>query len=126
MNRSFLWHLYITFHTWLFGIPFLFFPNQVLPWLGFNTTKEPWIRVAGILFMVIGASAYSVYKHKITAMLLPSIHGRIVVVITLLALAIPSNRLFLYIIAGIILTGVIGSAHSYYTETDRRINYMSK
>lgn len=114
--NSYSWQLYITAHTWLFGIPFLFFPNQVLPWLGFSTTQEPWIRVVGILFLVIGHTAYSVYKNRIQGMLISSIHVRIIVVTTIMILAYLSSSLFLYILAGIIMLGVIGSVYCYYNE----------
>ena len=117
MNNSYYWQLYITGHTLLFGIPFLFFPNTVLPWLGYAPTSEPWIRLAGILFIVIGSTAYTVYRHRIKEMLLPSITVRIVVVALLVILGVKSGSLFLYILAGIIFTGVIGSAVCYYTET---------
>jgi hypothetical protein len=126
MNKSFLWQLYITFHTVILGVPFLFFPNKILPVLGFESTDEPWIRVAGILFLAIGASSYSVYKEKIREMIIPSIRVRTVIVITLIIVAISSNQLFLYILAGIILVGVIGSAASYHTDFNRSISSMSK
>jgi hypothetical protein len=117
MKRSYLWQLYITGHTFLFGIPFLFFPNQVLPWLGFRTTDEPWIRIAGILFIVIGLTAFTVYRKQIKEMLLPSISVRVLVVFLLGVLAFRSNAIFLYILTGIVLIGVVGSATSFYTET---------
>jgi hypothetical protein len=113
MKRSFLWQLYITAHTALFGIPFLFFPNQFLPWIGFQTTHEPWIRVAGILFLVIGVMTYSVYKNQIKAMLLPGINTRAAVVLVLLYLAYQIHSLFILIMAMIILIGVVGSIFSY-------------
>jgi len=114
--NSYRWQLYITAHTWLFGVPFLFFPNQVLPWLGFSATQEPWIQVAGILFLVIGYTAYGVYKKQIQEMLLSSIKVRILVVITIMVLAYLSSSLFLYIMSSIIMLGVIGSAYCYYNE----------
>jgi hypothetical protein len=117
MKRSYLWQLYITGHTLLFGIPFLLFPNQVLPWLGFRTTDEPWIRIAGILFIVIGLTAFTVYRKQIKDMILPGISVRVLVVIMLGYLALKSNAVFLYILVGIVLIGVVGSATSFYTET---------
>ena len=116
MKRSYLWQLYITGHTLLFGIPFLLFPNQVLPWLGFRTTDEPWIRIAGILFIVIGLTAFTVYRKQIKEMLLPSISVRVLVVLLLGNQALKSNAVFLYILAGIVLIGVVGSTISFYTE----------
>lgn len=117
VQRSYLWQLYITGHTFLFGIPFLFFPNQVLPWLGFRATEEPWIRIAGILFIVIGLMAFTVYRKEIKEMLLPSISTRVLVVVILGYLALKSSAVFLYILTGIVLIGVVGSATSFYTQT---------
>ena len=116
MQNSFLWQLYITGHTLLFGIPFLFFPNTVLPWFGYAPTTEPWIRLAGILFIVIGSTAYTVYRHRIREMLLPGINLRILVVALLVILGMRSDSVFLYILSGIVFIGVVGSAFCYYTE----------
>jgi hypothetical protein len=113
MKRTFFWQLYITAHTALFGIPFLFFPNQVLPLLGFQTTHEPWIRVTGILFLVISAMTYSIYKNRIKQMILPGINTRAAVVLVLIYIAYQSQSLFILIMAVIILIGVIGSIFSY-------------
>lgn len=116
MKASYWWQLYITAHTWLFGIPFLFFPNQVLPWIGYEPTNEPWIRLAGMLFLVIGSTAITVFRHNIREMLLPSISIRLLVIVILAYLGMLSNSFFLYILAGIILIGVVGSSVCYYTE----------
>jgi len=116
LNKSFLWQLYITVHTVLFGIPFLFFPNTILPWLGFQPTDEPWIRMVGVLFLVIGTTSYSVYKNKIKEMIIPSIRVRSVVVLIVFYLGIKSHSPFLEILALIILIGVIGSMISYKQE----------
>jgi hypothetical protein len=116
VQRSFLWQLYITFHTFLFGIPFLFFPNLVLPWVGFPPTDEPWIHVAGILFLVIGMSSYSVYKNRSREMILPGVKVRSAVVLVLLYLAYQVESLFILIMAAIILIGIMGSIVSYKQE----------
>ena len=116
MKHSFKWQLYITAHTFLFGIPFLLFPNQVLPLIGFEPTNEPWIKVVGMLFLVIGSSALSVYQNKIKEMLLPSVIVRFPVCAILLYLALVTSSLFLYALTIIIFIGVVGSASSYYTE----------
>jgi len=116
MDKSFKWQLYITAHTFLFGIPFLLFPNQILPLIGFEPTNEPWIKVVGMLFLVIGSSALSVYQNKIKEMLLPSVIVRFPVCAILLYLALVTSSFFLYALTIIIFIGVVGSASSYYTE----------
>ncbi len=116
MKHSFRWQLYITAHTFLFGIPFLLFPNQVLPLIGFEPTNEPWIQVVGLLFLVIGTTAVSVYQNQIKEMLLPSVIVRFAVCTILLYLALDTNSFFLYVLTIIIFIGVVGSATSYYTE----------
>lgn len=116
MDKSFKWQLYITAHTFLFGFPFLLFPNQVLPLIGFGPTNEPWIKVVGLLFLVIGSTALSVYRNKIKEMLLPSVFVRFAVCAILFYLALVTNSFFLYALTIIIFIGVAGSASSYYTE----------
>jgi len=116
MKHSFRWQLYITAHTFLFGIPFLLFPNLVLPLIGFGPTNEPWIRVVGLLFLVIGGTAVSVYQNQIKEMLLPSVFVRFAVCAILLYLALVTSSFFLYALTIIIFIGVVGSATSYYTE----------
>jgi len=113
MNKSYFWQLYITGHTYLFGIPFLFFPNQVLPWLGFPPTNEPWIRIAGILFLLIGYSSYSAYKIRLRETIIPSIKARSAVVLVLLYLTYRVHSWFIFIMAIIVLIGVVGSIVSY-------------
>ncbi len=41
MEKSFLWQLYVMTYTLFLGLPLLFFPNALLPMIGFNTTDEP-------------------------------------------------------------------------------------
>ena len=117
MKNSFKWQLYITAHTFLYGIPFLFFPNKVLPFLGFEMTSEPWIKISGMLFLVIGFTAITVYRHQIKAMLLPSIIVRGSICGILLSLDFAKNPVFFYILIVIIFIGLVGSSISYYTET---------
>ncbi|SRR5258706_421820 len=38
----------------LAGLSLIFIPNIVLPWLGFPTTTEVWIRVTGLLTTNVG------------------------------------------------------------------------
>jgi len=68
------------------------------------------------LFIVIGLTAFTVYRKQIKEMLLPSISVRVLVVFLLGYLALKSNAVFIYILAGIVLIGVVGSTTSLYTE----------
>jgi hypothetical protein len=120
MKNSYRWQLYITAHTYLFGIPFLMFPNVVLPLMGFETTEEPWIKVAGLLFMVIGTTALSVYRLQIKQMLMPSVIVRLAVCVILTYFALLTSSVFFYLLTAIIFVGVAGSAISYYTEVARQ------
>jgi len=117
MKNSFRWQLYITAHNVLFGVPFLFFPNTVLPIIGYEPTNEPWIRVAGILFLVIARMSYGVYEHHLKELLLPSIQLRLAISCFLLYFAFESSSIFFYSLTVIIFIGVVGSSLSYYTET---------
>lgn len=53
LEKSFLWQLYVTTYTLFLGLPLLLFPNALLPMIGFNTTDEPWVRVAGGMLLAL-------------------------------------------------------------------------
>jgi len=81
--------------------------------LGFPPTDEPWIRIAGILFLLIGYSSYSAYKIRLREMIIPSVKARSAVVLVLLYLTYRVDSWFIFIMAVIVLIGVVGSIVSY-------------
>ena len=70
------------------GLPIFFIPNLLLEILEVPITTEPWIKVVGLLEMILGyyyiTSAKSVYKN----MLIASTHGRITVFVVFLVFVI--------------------------------------
>jgi hypothetical protein len=114
MSRtSFVWMLYVTGYTALLGLPLLFFPNAVIPYLGFNSTDEPWVRLTGGLMLALSYITLTIYRKQITPMLIPSVHVRSGLILVLVALGAMGYPPFLFVMAGIVLVGVIGTLVSY-------------
>ena len=114
MSRtSFVWMLYVTAYTTLLGLPLLLFPNAVIPYLGFNPTDEPWVRLTGGLLLALGYITFTIYRKQIAAMLIPSVQVRSGIILVLLALGAFGYPPFLFVMAGIVLIGVVGTLVSY-------------
>jgi hypothetical protein len=64
-----VWGIYMI----VIGLGFLFLPNAILPVFGFPTTSEAWIRVTGLLVVILGF--YYVYCARSNAV--PFFHATI-------------------------------------------------
>jgi hypothetical protein len=114
MRRSvFLWQLYISTYTLLGGIPLLFFPNTVLPVLGFQKTNEPWVHASGMFLIALSYLTFMIYWNGIGEMVIHIIVIRIWITIVLLALGFMGFPPFLFVLAGVVLIGVIGTSIAY-------------
>jgi hypothetical protein len=114
MCRSvFFWQLYVSIYTLLGGIPLLFFPNTVLPVLGFQKTNEPWVCASGMFLIALSYLTFMIFYKKISEMVIHVIIIRIWIVIVLLTLGFIGYPPFLFILAGIVLIGVIGTSICY-------------
>ncbi len=116
MRKTLAWMLYVTAYTGLFGIPLLFFPDAVLPLLGFAPTTGPWVRLSGMFLLVLSYFTFIIYHKNIVALLPHTIIARTGISIVLIALGIAGQPPFLFVIALIVLVGVIGSLLSYIRE----------
>ncbi len=109
MNGTpFRWMLYVSAYTALLGVPFLFFPNAVLPALGFNATPEPWVRLCGTLLLAFSAITFNIRRLRIEAMLIPSMFVRSGIALVLVVLGL-SGYPFFFVMAGVVLFGVLGT-----------------
>jgi hypothetical protein len=77
------------------GLLLLFIPNVLLPLLGFAPTSEIWIRVMGMLVLVLSFYYYAMARHGNKIVVQSTVQGRLVfcaglVVFVLLGLAKPA------------------------------------
>jgi hypothetical protein len=108
-NTSFRWQLYVTTYTALLGIPLLLVPNAVIPYLGFNPTEEVWVRLTGGLLLGLSFITFTIHRKRISDMIVPSVHLRSGLFIALVALGALGYPPFLFVMAAIVLVGVIGT-----------------
>jgi len=116
MRNALRWQLYITAYTLFFGAPLLTWPNQVLPFLGFPETNEPWIRMVGMFMLAISYISLIIYLKKLTGLIIHTIVIRTGFIAVLITLAIYGYSPVFYLLAGIVAIGVIGSSVSYFLE----------
>lgn len=109
---SYRWMLYVTAYTAGLGLPLLVFPDAVLPVLDFRPTHEPWVRLTGTLLLALSFITFTIYRKRIAAMLVPTVIVRLGIVLVLLALGLSGQPPFLFVMAAIVLIGVIGTVSS--------------
>jgi hypothetical protein len=93
-----------TIQVWSFyvlglGLILLIVPNLLLGLFGFPATDEVWIRVAGVLVLLLAYYYYNAARLELTALFEWSVNGRIPIIIVftlfvLLRLAPPQLILF--------------------------------
>jgi hypothetical protein len=112
-ETSFRWQLYVTTYTALLGLPLLLVPNAVIPYLGFNPTEEVWVRLTGGLLLALSYVTFTIYRKRISDMIAPSVHVRSGLFIALVALGALGYPPFLFVMAAIVLVGIIGTLVSH-------------
>ena len=112
-----LWQLYVATYTLILGLPLLFFPNKIIPLLGFAPTEEPWVRLVGMFLLALSYLSIVIYREGNVPYQRVSIFIRAWFFVVLLTMALAAGYAWgLYLIAGIVLIGVIGSASAYCVE----------
>jgi len=119
MKRTLRWQLYVFGYTLFFGLPLLAVPNDAIPLLGFGTTDEPWVRLAGMFLLSLSFLSFAIYRENAVSMLSYSIAVRAFFVVVLLSLAIAGHPPFLFAMAAIVGIGVAGSTFAYRAEKIR-------
>lgn len=112
-DACFRWQLYVTTYATVLGLPLLLVPNAVLPYLGFTPTDEPWVRLTGGFLLGLAYITLTVYRKRIDAMVIPSVHVRAGIILVLVALGALGYPPFLFVMALIVLVGVIGTLVSH-------------
>ena len=112
LEKFFVWQLYVMTYSLFLGLPLLLFPNALLQMIGFNTTDEPWVRVVGGMLLALPYITFTIYRKRIKEMILPTIAVRSGLVVVLVTLGFTGGYPAFYVIAEIVLVGVIGTVAS--------------
>jgi len=113
--KAFYWQLYISAYTALLGIPLLFFPKSVIPMMGFDPAMVdagPFVQLTGMFLLGLTLITFRIWQKKTEQMVLGTVVVRTFFIITFLVLAITSEFHFLYMVAGVVGIGVIGTLWS--------------
>ncbi len=70
------------------GLGFLVMPNMPLGLFGFPPTSEPWIRVVGVLLLILAYYYIQTARNEITGFFRFTVHGRSAVIVVFGALVI--------------------------------------
>ena len=114
-KQAFYWQLYIASYTALLGVPFLFFPRSVIPLIGFDPSmvdEGPFVRLTGMFLLCLTLITFRIWQKRIEEMVLGTVMIRLFIIITLLAVGIAGGFPFLFIVAGIVGVGVLGTLWS--------------
>jgi len=114
-KQAFYWQLYIASYTALLGIPLLFFPKSALPLIGFDASmvdQAPFVRLTGMFLLCLTLITFRIWQKKIEEMVLGTVIIRLFIVVTALTVGIAGGFPFLFIVAGIVGVGVLGTLWS--------------
>ena len=114
-RQAFYWQLYIATYTALLGMPFLFFPRAVLPLIGFDPSmvdEGPFVRLTGMFLLCLTLVTFRIWQKKIEPMILGTVILRLFIIMTLVTVGITGGFPFLFIMAGIVGVGVLGTLWS--------------
>jgi len=121
-RQAFYWQLYIATYTGLLGIPFLFFPRSVIPLIGFDASlvdEAPFVRLTGMFLLCLTLITFRIWQKKIEEMVLGTVILRLFIIVTLLTVGMTGGFPFLFVVAGIVAVGVVGTAWSL-----RKVNLL--
>ena len=114
-SKAFYWQLYIATYTFLLGVPFLFFPRLIIPYMGFDPSmvdEGPFVRLTGMFLLSLTLITFRIWQKKIEEMVLGTVVLRTFIIITLLTVGIIGNFPFLFIMIGVVGLGVAGTLWS--------------
>jgi hypothetical protein len=96
-------------------------PNTLLPLLGIAETTEPWIRLAGMLVMVIGMLDIACARTEQTGFMQATVYTRFFALLTFVAFAVLGIAP-----AILILFGVIDAAAALWTHAALRSTHVQE
>ncbi len=86
----------------LVGAGFLFIPNTVLPIFKFPKTNEPWIRILGIIVVILGFYYIVAAQNELTPFFWATVVGRFAVLISFIVLVVIKKAQPMLIMFGVI------------------------
>lgn len=89
------------------GLGFLAFPNSILSFLRMEKSIEPWIRIVGILAILIGYYHFMIGRLGINDLYWPTIYARILFIVLLALLVLAKKapkKIILFGIASLLST----------------------
>ncbi|MBL6935800.1 MAG: hypothetical protein ISR48_10355 [Alphaproteobacteria bacterium] len=114
-DKAFYWQLYISTYTALLGIPFLFFPKQILPLMGFDPMMDdqgPFVRLTGMFLLSLTLITFRIWQKRTEEMVLGTVAVRIFIIITLYAVYLSGGFPFLPAAMAVVGFGVLGTLWS--------------
>lgn len=114
-KQAFYWQLYIASYTGLLGVPFLFLPRSLLPLIGFDPSmvdQAPFVRLTGMFLLCLTLITFRIWQKKIEEMVLGTVILRLFIIVTVLTVGMTGGFPFLFIVAGIVGFGVLGTLWS--------------
>ena len=123
-SKHWKWFFFVSGYAFMFGFPFLFFPNVVIPRLGFNVTDEPWVRLFGMILLGLSFLAIQIYRSGSVEILWASTMVRLWIAIVLFSLVMVGHPKFLLVPALLNLIGVLGTGKAYQEE--RRLQTQTR
>ena len=102
----FVFGIYIAF----VGAGFLFIPNKILPLFKYPKTNEPWIRIIGILVMILAFYYIFAAQNELTPFFWATVVGRFAVLISFVLLIVAKKAK-----PTLLIFGIIDSAGAIWT-----------
>jgi len=102
MNPTVLSILVFGIYLIFVGAGFLFIPNILLPLFKFPKTDEPWIRVAGVLVLIIALFYLVAAGYNLTIIFWTTIFGRSFVLLSFAALVLAKKAKPMLLMFGVI------------------------
>lgn len=103
--------LYFSYYLFFMGLSLAIIPNLILPLLGFQETQEVWVRVLGIVTLVVGYYYFQTANAEITLFFGFTVIARIFVFIAFILMVIFGKAPVL-----LILTGFVDFAGAIWTH----------
>jgi hypothetical protein len=110
MNRAAVSVFVFSIYLFILGAVLVVVPNVLLSIFGIAETNEVWIRVVGMLVLILGYYYSTAARNNLTAFIRATVHGRISVLVFFIAFVA-----FGWAPATLILFGVIDAAAAVWT-----------
>jgi hypothetical protein len=117
-DMTFRWQLYIATYTATLGIPLLFFPKRVIPWMGFDPAladAAPFVHLTGMFLLCLTLITFRIWQKRIEEMVVGTVILRIFIILTLAIVGAVGGFPFLYIMIVVVGIGVVGTLWSLRT-----------